>query len=244
MPRKKKLKGGATTADVRLDRVEQFDEASRNYALRMAKGQRRRRSYKWRCDKWLNQGTEGACVGFSIGHELAAHPAPVKRIGPKYCRKKLYWEAQRRDPWPGGAYPGARPHYEGTSLLDGVKVAKQLGWMEEYRWTFSFHAFLLGIGYHGPAVIGISWYEDMYEPDDDGFIWPSGEKIGGHCILANGVDVRERTVTLHNSWGKGWGVQGECKVHWDDMEALLDDHGEAVFFVDRASRRKQRKRHG
>jgi len=237
MPRKKQLKGGATTGDERLDRVRKFDEASRNYPLRAPQGRRKRRSYTWRCDKFLNQGQEGACVGFSIGHELCAHPAPVQRIGPSYCRKRIYWEAQRRDPWEGGAYPGARPHYSGTSLLDGVKVAKSLGWFEEYRWTFSFGAFLLGLGYHRPAVIGITWYEGMYDTDDGGFVEPTGEAIGGHCILANGVDVRERTVTLHNSWGESWGHGGECKVRWEDMEALLADRGEAVFFVDRATRR-------
>lgn len=238
MGRKKKLKGGATTGDERMDRVIKFDEASRSYALKRARGERTKRSHTWRCDKYLNQGFEGACVGFSIGHELAANPAPAKRIGPAYCRKKIYWAAQRADEWPGGAYPGAKPHYGGTSLLDGVKVVHKLGWFEEYRWTFTFNDFLLGLGYHGPAVIGVSWYDGMYETDDNGFVSRTGEPIGGHCILANGVDVKARTVTLHNSWGKSWGVNGECKVGWQDMEDLLADDGEAVFFVDRVSRRK------
>lgn len=232
----KRLKDGVVTGDERLDRVRQFDEQSRNYPLRQPKGRRARRSYTWRCDKYLDQGEEGACVGFSIGHELAAHPAPVPRIGPSFCRKKIYWEAQRRDPWDGGEYPGARPRYGGTSLLEGVKVAHDLGWFEEYRWTFSFSNFLLGLGYHGPAVIGITWYEGMFDADDAGFVAPGGEPIGGHCILANGVDVRARTVTLHNSWGRGWGVQGECKVRWKDLDDLLMDAGEAVFFVARRSR--------
>jgi len=237
MARKRRIRGGAATADTRLDRVRQFDERSRDYPLRRRIGRRPRRSYTWRCEKWLNQGSEGACVGFSIGHELAAHPAPVQRIGPVFCREKIYWEAQRNDPWPGGSYPGARPKDSGTSLLEGVKVAQRMGWFEEYRWTFTFNDFLLGLGYHGPAVIGIDWHHGMDETDEDGFVAPTGGVRGGHCILANGVDVRERTVTLHNSWGRGWGVRGECKLRWDDMEALLDADGEAVFFVDRATRR-------
>ena len=236
-PKQTKLKGGTSTEDIRLDRVQQFDERSRDYPLKPRKGRRKRRSYTWRCDKWLDQGVEGACVGFSIGHELAAHPAPVQRIGPKYCREKIYWEAQRRDDWPGGAYPRARPKYDGTSLLAGVKVAQSLGWFVEYRWTFTLSSFLLGLGYHGPAVIGVNWHHDMYSPDGSGFIRPTGGIAGGHCILANGVNVRERTVTLHNSWGVSWGIRGECKIRWSDLEDLLMDDGEAVFFVDRVSRR-------
>lgn len=238
MPKRKiQLKGGASTEDVRLDRVIEFDERSRDFALPARRGRRKRRSYTWRCDKYLNQGEEGACVGFSIGHELIARPASVKRIGPKYCREKIYWEAQRQDDWKGGDYPGAHPRYDGTSLLAGVKVAQSLGWFEEYRWTFTFSAFLLGLGYHGPAVIGINWYNDMYEPDANGIVRPTGGTAGGHAILANGVNVKDRTVTLHNSWGKGWGIKGECKVRWSDMEKLLADDGEVVFFVRRAIRR-------
>ncbi|HJP04610.1 MAG: hypothetical protein QGH46_04280 [Gammaproteobacteria bacterium] len=89
MSRSIKLRGNARTRDRRMDRVIEFDERSRDYPLRR---RARRRSYTWRCDKYLNQGEEGACVGFSIGHELAARPAPVKRIGPMFCRKKISWE--------------------------------------------------------------------------------------------------------------------------------------------------------
>ncbi len=97
--------------------------------------------------------------------------------------------------------------------------------------------FFLSTGYHGPAVIGINWHNDMYDPDANGFVQPIGGIAGGHAILANGVNVRDRTVTLHNSWGKTWGIQGECKVRWSDMEKLLADDGEVVFFVERAIHR-------
>lgn len=38
-----------------------------------------------------------------------------------------YWEMQRRDYWQGGAYPGASPHYEGTSADAGGQVMRLFG---------------------------------------------------------------------------------------------------------------------
>ncbi|MDD5706626.1 MAG: hypothetical protein PHR35_11945 [Kiritimatiellae bacterium] len=73
----------------------------------------------------------------------------------------------------------------------------------------------------------------MTRTDDDGYIYPLGECVGGHCILCVGVDVEIKRFTLRNSWGRAWGRQGDCYVHFDDMAALLDQDGEAAFLVGR-----------
>lgn len=219
-----------------MDRIKQFDPRSRNFSIEQKVGYRRRRSYTWRCWKVLDQGVEGACVGFGVGHELIARPAEVGAIDAKWCRS-LYHEAQRIDPWPGGSYPGAKPQYEGTSVLAGVQIAHQRKWMKEYRWSFSFEEFVIGVGFNGPAVIGVDWWTGMMESDGAGFIHRSGHPAGGHCTLVNAVSVSDRTFTIHNSWGPNWGRKGEARIKWDDMEALLKDRGEACFFIHRRSRR-------
>ena len=178
------------------------------------------------------------CVGFGVTHELAARPAEVSTVSATFAKKVIYWEAQKIDEWPGGAYPGASPIYEGTSVLSGVKVAQRLGYMKSYRWAFSFDDFVLGLGHAGPAVIGVSWWTGMMDTDAAGFIHPTGQVEGGHCILAKGVNIAQKTVTLHNSWGARWGQNGDCKVTFDDMRRLLADDGEACFFVDRVTRPK------
>lgn len=232
------LKNNVTTQDIRLDRVEQFDEESRKYNIADLQDGKKLRSYTWRCNEWFDQGHEGACVGFALGHELAARPAEVKELTHKILKTDIYWEAQRNDPWDGGAYPGATPFYEGTSVLAGVKRVKDMGYIEEYRWAFNIDDVLYGIGHNGPAVFGLPWYESMYYPDSKGFIKPEGRLMGGHCILGRAISVRKdkEKVTLRNSWGKNWGKNGDCYITFEDLEKLLNQRGECCFLMKRKSK--------
>jgi hypothetical protein len=175
------------------------------------------RSYTWRCLEYFDQGQEGACVGFAMSHELVARP------------KKIYWEAQKIDPWEGGSYPGATPVYEGTSVLAGVKILKTLGYIEQYRWAFGLNDLVMAVGYCGPAVLGVPWYEGMFSPHTCGYLHADGAAMGGHAILCKGVDVKARTFTLHNSWGSTWGNGGDALISWAEMEKLLHERGEAVI---------------
>lgn len=231
-----KLKNNQTTEDIRLDRVIQFDERSRGYSIADLRTSSNLRSYTWRCNDWFDQGREGACVGFALGHELAARPAEVSGLDYNYLIQEIYWEAQKIDPWEGGAYPDANPRYDGTSVLAGVKRVQKLGWIEGYRWAFNIEDVLYGLGHNGPAVLGVAWYDSMYTPDENGFIKPTGNLVGGHAILARAVNVREGYVTLRNSWGKDWGKDGDCYITFEDLEALLKQNGECCFLLKRKTR--------
>ncbi|MDA8139960.1 MAG: hypothetical protein M0036_15035 [Desulfobacteraceae bacterium] len=228
-----RLRDGSQTKDIRLDRIILFDERSRKFPVRAMVAEKKLRSYTWRCNAFLDQGQEGACVGFGIAHELAARPAEVKGLTNKYARESIYWEAQKIDEWEGGSYPGAKPKYEGTAVLAGVKVAQGKGFFDSYHWGFGLDDLALGVAYKGPAVLGLPWMEAMYEPDAKGFIHATGEVEGGHCILCRGVNAKEEYFLLHNSWGKDWGDNGDCKVSFADMKKLLANGGESVFFEGR-----------
>lgn len=224
------LRDGSKVQDGRLARLVQFDKRSRKYPIRAAVDGKKPRSFSWACTKWLDQGTEGACVGFSMTHELIARPAAVtKGMTPLFAQEKVYWEAQKLDPWEGGSYPGAKPKYEGTSVLAGVQVLQSLGYIEEYRWAFGLDDLILAVGHCGPAVLGLNWYEGMFDVSPCGFVHVTGELSGGHAILCNGVNVKERSFTLHNSWGKNWGTGGDAKITWAEMDRLLHEQGEAVI---------------
>lgn len=226
------LKDGTTTQDKRLDRLIQFDERSKAYPIRTLVADKKPRSYTWRLNTHLDQGSDGACVGFSWSHEMAARPVEIPNIT-NSTALNTYYQAQQLDEWDGGAYPGATPFYEGTSVLAGAKAVSAQNHMKEYRWAFNLNDVILALGYQGPGVFGVNWTNDMFNPDAKGFIKPTGAIAGGHAILVRGVNVKTKTVRLSNSWGTSWGVNGDCFMTFDDFEKALLNDGEFCIPVAR-----------
>lgn len=238
MPNTYTLKNGVSTFDRRLDRIPLFDRQSLSYPINDALNAEQQTliSKTWTAPPGtpvLNQGTEGACVGMGVTHELLFYPVAIRGLDADFARKQIYWVAQRDDPWPGGSYPDANPRYEGTSVLYGIKAAADLGYYTEYRWATSEKEMALGVGYLGPAIIGVDWYEGMFAPDSKGFIRPTGDKMGGHCCLVIGVNVKSDYYTIRNSWGPEWGNNGNCKISRKDMAKLLGDNGEVCIITQR-----------
>lgn len=230
------LKGGHTTQDRRLDRIPLHDEKNHNFPIRTIVARRAPRTYTWRFadyDPHLDQGQEGACAGFGWANELACRPVSVLGVTNKLARERLYWEAQKIDPWDGGSYPGATPVYEGTSVLSVAKVVQSLGAITEYRWCENLQDLILAVGYEGPVVLGVNWYDGMYQPDAKNYVHVTGSQIGGHCLIARGVNVTRKYFRLRNSWGANWGFNGDCFISFDDMQKLLNDQGEACVPVGR-----------
>ncbi len=221
------LKGGYTTADRRLDRVQQFDERSRSFPISEVVPAALR-SISWPCRPRLDQGREGACVSFAWSHELAAYPIQVRGINDAFAFAH-YPIIQRADEW-----PGEEPDYSGTSVLAGAKVMQREGYISEYRWAFTIDEVLRAISHAGPVVIGIPWKDTMFNPRPDGLLDCSGKVIGGHAILARGLRLRSRltgvtepVIRLRNSWGADWSTAGgDCFVRVSDLANLLQDDGD------------------
>jgi len=240
MARSIMLRGGWSTTDRRLDAIPEFDPRSRRYPVSevLTDKQRGLRSFGWDCDVWLNQRDDGAAVGYAWAHQLAAAPAEVKGVTKKLARD-IYKNARRVDEWAG-------ERYSGTSVLAGAKIVRFRGYMSEYRWGFGVIDALRAIAYFGPVVIGIPWYESMKQPRPSGLLEVSKDDEGNrHAILATGVALRARlrgeagplsVVHLRNSWGKRWGVEGDCWILVDDFEALLRDDGECCVPIGRSPR--------
>jgi hypothetical protein len=216
------------------DRVARFDERSRAFPIRALHAGREPRDMLWDLHVRLNQGEEGACVGFGLAHEMASAPAICTNVTDQFAREQIYWPAQRRDSWRGGAYPGARPHYEGTDLLSGLKVVRDLGAATGFRWAFGLNDLLLGASHEGPAVLALTWHAGMETPDREGIIRNAGPALGGHCILYRGHDLARGMARLAQSWGPSWGpLDGDCWIPFNDLSELLLDGGEAAFLVGR-----------
>lgn len=180
-----------------------------------------RKTKIWQCPIVLDQGDIGACTGFSITHHAAAMPDPQRKVSNR-TGLAMYKLAQKLDDIDG-------TDYEGSTVLGAMKAALKKGWITEYRWAFGENQLAQAIGYVGPVVLGINWYADMSKPRGDGLIYISGKLEGGHAILCNGYDHKLGLYQLHNSWGIGWGINGECLVTREAMIFLLNEHGEAAI---------------
>lgn len=212
-----RLKGMNLTADRRLDRIPQFDPKSRRFGVAAVLPDKPQRSYTWRVPSILDQGTEGACVGFGWTAELNARPV-VNNLDDAYAIS-IYHEARLLDEWPG-------EDYSGTSVLAGAKAILARGHIREYRWGFSLDDLVMALGYAGPVVLGLNWYTGMMNTDPDGFIKPTGQIEGGHCVAATSVNVRRRQFAGPNNWNASWGEAGYWKMSFDDMDRLLHEQGE------------------
>ena len=232
-----------------LDWQSHHDERSLDFPIRAEIGDRVRRRWKlWGSPRErLDQGWEGACVGFGLTNELLASPARavLDSHGPadEFARN-VYRTAQRIDEWPGEAY-------EGTSVLAGAKVIRDLGYIDGFRWAFGIDDVIDTLcaparDGGGPVVIGIPWFESMYQTRPGGLVEVGGNLVGGHCLVLTGyhpgIRIREEgwfnrieVVRWRNSWGRGYGRRGDGFVKVEDLAWLLDGvwKGEACVPVGR-----------
>jgi hypothetical protein len=177
----------------------------------------------YHCGDVLDQGATSSCVGHAWRGWLSAAPL-MTRTGPDAFA--IYHGAQTMDEWEG-------EDYLGSSVRGGAKYLQQLGHVASYLWAFNAQdiATWLLAG-HGTVVLGISWYEAMFYPDRIGVIHKGGALAGGHAILCAGYSRPLGLFRLLNSWGSGWGQNGRAWLPGEDLEALMQEEGEAATAVE------------
>lgn len=218
-----------------------FDERSKDFPLRAAIKERpKRRTKKWTNGVILDQGREGACVGFGWTAEALSTPVAVDltRVkadvprDPTAFAQHVYHRAKELDDFAG-------EDYDGTSVLAGAKAMQEAGLVKEYRWCFNIEDVIDAILTKGPVVLGIYWYDSMYEAPE-GIVSVSGEIVGGHCITAVGFKLAkdsatgEDTIILQNSWGYNWGNFGLAEIRVTELAKLLANTGEACVITKRS----------
>lgn len=206
---------------MKLGRLVNLDERSKNFSIRRLAPVQQPKTTYWDCGLHLNQKEISACVGFSWIHFMGSRPEETHGLTETHAIN-LYYTAQTLDSLPGTAY-------EGTSVLGGVKALKKLypSAISAYHWAFGLEELLVAISWVGPIVIGVNWFSGMFETDANGKLEISGTLVGGHALLVTGLNLEERVFTLRNSWGREWGLRGDCFVSFDTMDKLLRQQGEA-----------------
>lgn len=179
-------------------------------------------------DLVLNQGAEGHCVGFGCAAEAAASPVRIPNVNNAFGHA-LFYAAQAEDRKMGNIWD------DGASVLAGVKGMQALkllsGEPGSYRWAFSpdeMRKAVLGLG---PAVIGVPYRTNMFEPRPSGLVDIGGANAGGHCMCVlgfhpsmrlKGESWRQRFAVykVRQSWGEGFGKHGDIYIREEDMAEL------------------------
>lgn len=177
----------------------------------------------------------GGCVGFSGTNFLNTTKAvrsrtafnrvvPYEAAGTTYLGNndgiRNYSEATRRDPFPG-QYP---PDDTGSSALGLMKWWKSISVIGDYKWTFTFDAFLAALETQ-PVLVGTNWYDGMMSTEPDGIIRSTSGQAGGHEYLATQIDYNKKLIGFENSWGQnppGFGNgHGRFFMTFEMFERLL-----------------------
>jgi len=193
----------------------------------------------------MDQGQEGACVGFAWSWAMSILN---RRL---YAARKLYLEAQLIDPWDD------TPPQEGTSTYAGAQVLMTYGhWRFARGITFAVAASegitamrsartvdeLRAAIFDGvPFVLGINWYTNFHAPEwgdfgKGGKRWWIGRTAhlgsiaGGHAICGFGARDDIEAFTLVNSWGMDYPI---VNIPYTTVQRLLDEDGDAIIPVDR-----------
>lgn len=177
---------------------------------------RTRGSQMWTNTLRLDQGQEGACVGYGWTQSVNASPLPHK-YGNDVARS-IYYRARQVDEWPG-------EDYEGTSVRAGAKACVEKKWIRTFAFTQDVTEVALWVLNKRPVTIGVDWWEGMEDAlkQDDYFIKVQGEVMGGHCVCVDGVNwgMENSYFRILNSWSKSWGYGGRCKISVPDLDKLL-----------------------
>lgn len=210
----------------------------------------------WQHGPVLDQGAEGACVGFGCAGEAAAEPVPVPGVTDAYALA-YYRRCQQLDAFPDTV--------DGSSVLAGCLTGRERGLWAGFQWAKSAQELAAGIVRTaskggGPAIIGVPWTADSYDTDELGVLRPSGEAIGGHCLVVLGfipervedgsklqgqlmqaglwnayLSVGGPAFVILNSWGLGFGQGGLAVVPAEVMERWVHAGGEFALPVDRGA---------
>lgn len=162
------------------------------------------------------------CVGFSGAH--FGINLPTLTVYTAEDAHNFYYECKKIDGNPTGE--------DGTTLRSLAKVFQNLGVINNYAFAGDLDSIKTWVLTKGPVIMGTIWTEGMMRPNEQGILDISGFILGGHAYIVNEWDVKEGYVTILNSWGKNWGIDGRAYISIDDFKSIFLYGGEALAAVE------------
>lgn len=180
----------------------------------------------------LDQGSLGSCTGNAGTGVLGSDglwqtlPATTQAsLNEKYAIQ-LYSDATKLDDDPQN-YPPTDTGSDGLSIAQVLKVR---GLISGYQHITSINAAHTAIQ-AGPFIVGVPWYDGMFEPDKNNVVAISGAIAGGHEFECVAYDSTTDLWKFANSWGTSWGDNGYFYMNSATFARLLSEDGDATTFV-------------
>lgn len=218
-----------STDDRTFDRIPSPPSESARYPIPFRAGPELR-DVDWTLtgDFPLDQGVEGACVGFGLAAELSAIPISIPTGNSQAL--DFYQGARGQDREMGYDFPS------GATVLGGLRHLQKTGRIAGYRWAERFEDILGALQEHGSVVMGTDWFSGMDSPDAFGVVEVSGSVRGGHCWTVVGYwrnhPVAGECYVAINSWGDRFGDRGRFLIKPDGLRRLFERGGEAAIVTD------------
>lgn len=185
----------------------------------------------------LDQDGLGSCTGNAGIGNMATEPyyqtlAPTRRYASTETGAvALYSAATKLDTYPG-TYPPDDTGSDGLAIAQALKAA---GEISGYVHAFDGPTARLALT-QAPGIVGIKWYDGMFDPAPSGEVTVSGALAGGHELSFDGIDVEAARVWFTNSWGPTWGViqndlPGRAWMSFTTFDGLIADGGDFIQFT-------------
>lgn len=168
----------------------------------------------------LDQKETPHCGGFTMAHYGICHP--MFSLYTNNDGHNFYEQCNITDGTPG--------LQNGTSCRTMAQTGRRLGMWKTYAFATTMEEIDYWLLNEGSLMVGTSWTMDMFLPDKDNIIRPTGNIAGGHAWLLDGkIEGYKKGVT---SWGPDFGINGHFWISDADFEALFWKQGEAIAAVE------------
>jgi hypothetical protein len=174
----------------------------------------------------FDQGQVGSCTGNAAAGWVACdnNTRPGLTSMTEKDALEVYSLATTLDSIPG-SYPGTDT---GSTGLAAAKALVQLKHATGYTHAFSLDDCLKTLSQIGPVMLGLPWHKASFTPSASGHVRITGAIEGGHELVADEIDVKNKRVWFDNSWNTTWGVSGRAYFTWADLGKLLAAGGDVT----------------
>jgi hypothetical protein len=177
---------------------------------------------QWEIGYILDQTDTPHCVGFGAAGFIG--DKPVTSLVTNKTGHDIYYLCKKKEGEPG--------RENGSDVRSAAKVLKDMGRISVYGFAETIEEIVAWVRTNGPVQVGALWLNDMFNPDADGYVHPTGDIAGGHSWLIVGHDGALNDFIMQNSWGPGWANGGLFRMKVADFARLFARDGEALVTLE------------